>query len=718
MNNIENINIKNNNILIIIDNISQNFRWNKTCMILKRWLIYYINQRIIKKNINTLTIAKTFPIAKSINFDLNNLDINKIIVFLDSILIKQSMDYSFTNIENILNIIIKNNNLELNEIYIFASIFNIKDAKIEYDNKYNDDNFNINTLINIFNFSSYSKIISNNNINEILIQPKYINYDNILIEINKILNIKENILTDYNYELFDKFQLNIYKLFLIESDLILSLTSKFNSEITEQDKYLISSDNLIKYINFINLYDNKENLDNDCKFMLNTKKILKMMLIEYENIDFNIPNPCILNTNIGQNYDTIYRIIQFYKYIYPKILYYHLNYKYKKQYIFKFKNTSKIDIKLNNQIFNYLIDESIEYLTSNISMTHWKDEFENFNSFGLLLKYNSNLMSCKGFYDIKSKILTTYPNTIISSISNNWISLYDYYQLVMDDIDINNLLSFNINNYELIDMLHGNSNIMLPIYINKEHWKLVKSTWSYHLTFINNTFEFDYNKKMDNIYFIVCVEIIKNIIKKKSNVNFIRLLIYIIRTSIQICIDNKYSYNIKITYEKFKNILFNTKTYEKFNLVFIDYLYRLIQIILTGNIEFTTLIIDLNQLFQVYLKLLVKLINTTNETITDENIIKKICTIEEIYTIQIVSISTLFIDLLNFCALMNEFYKVKKFNQFIKYIDKYNGCIPINTNDFNYQTITTIITNIENMQLEKNLNLNYKIIIKDIILHP
>ena len=98
---------------------------------------------------------------------------------------------------------------------------------------------------------------------------------------------------------------------------------------------------------------------------------------------------------------------------------------------------------------------------------------------------------------------------------------------------------------------------MLPIFINKNHWQLVKSFWKYHMSFINNSFEYNYNKRMDNIYFLVLLKNFNNL-NESYNLNKIklipdcdiRLFIYILRTSIQILIDNKYINNIKNEYNR------------------------------------------------------------------------------------------------------------------------------------------------------------------------
>lgn len=197
---------------------------------------------------------------------------------------------------------------------------------------------------------------------------------------------------------------------------------------------------------------------------------------------------------------TIKYIFEFYEVIYPKLIVNDIN------NIYKFSNFSdkKENFKIINE--NEIFCESINYLVSAISMTNWLQEYNDFNPFGLLIKYDSNKHCSKGIFTS----VINYPNICVSSISNNWISIYDYYQLIISSIendeDSTFINSFNINNFIINDGYNGNTNVFLPIYINKDHWKLVKIIWTFHLSFINNSFQYNYNKKMDNIYYFVLLK--------------------------------------------------------------------------------------------------------------------------------------------------------------------------------------------------------------------
>jgi hypothetical protein len=286
---------------------------------------------------------------------------------------------------------------------------------------------------------------------------------------------------------------------------------------------------------------------------------------------------------------------------------------------------------------------------------------------------------------------------LISSVSNNWISLFDYYQLVSIDIDSSFKTNFNINDYIFIDNLHGNSNIMLPIYINPSHWQLTKKYWTFHMGFINKGFEFDYNKKMDNIYFLTILKNIGNIIINKNNQNSIRLFFYILRTCIQICIDNKYSYNNKADYNKHLTLLVETIDIYALDKIFIDYIVRLIQVIITGNISEEEVHNNMSSILNTYIKHSINIDYTPEQieeikNMNDEDKNKEINEIITKYNLNILCYSELSKDLIFFNNLIKYIYSIKRFNQLIKYLDKYNGCLPLDENDLNCDIIDAYLT--------------------------
>jgi uncharacterized protein YozE (UPF0346 family) len=319
-------------------------------------------------------------------------------------------------------------------------------------------------------------------------------------------------------------------------------------------------------------------------------------------------------------------------------------------------------------------------------MTNWKDELIDLNCFGFMINYKISKLSYKGYINDNETILSNYPNIFVNNISNNFVSLNDYYQLIINHLEEEPDFQFNLNNFEVVDNLHGNTNIMLPLYINKEHWAITKKIWNFHFTLINNCLEPYYKRKMDNIYFYVLLKYFntllgKNKITLEYNITSIRLFMYILRTTMQICIDNKYCFNILSDYNKHKEILLVSEDIKKFKNIFNEYLIRLLQIIITSkydNINVKTDLLSIKNKF-LELKLGKKIVN---EELND-NLINE----------QIINFIDLENDLIKLSIFMNELFKIKGFNQFIKMLDNDNGLILENSSHINYSIIKDILKN-------------------------
>jgi hypothetical protein len=686
-------------ILIIIDNISQNYKWCHTFNAIKRWIIYWLNNSLIQKNLKSVTIGKTFPKPKLIKLDNDNLKIEKIIDFFDSIIIKKTQSYDCINIKNIFDMCSKNTfNKELfykggiieneieckySDIYVFCSILQsiLTDNNVTYIKK-----SLINDKIKDIKFTnfSYRKCLPNEpKILETVINQRYIDNYDLYVEISTLLNLKP---TKNNFNSLNNSSINdtLEKLFEIEFE-------------NYKKSYLINKDIVTIYFNYIeelNKNHKFENITESCtnfiKYCINLVRII--LLEKFNNINFNIPQG-IFNSNLPTDY--VLEIIKFYNLVYPKILANHLE-THNKKPSFSLRKINQLNFS-DITLKNYPNDDSTNYLYSNTTMTNWKQEYDNLNPFGIALKYIPHYLSYKGMYE--RELIRTYPNMMISSISNNWLSLFDYYQLVLGDIDTGTKTKFNINEYVFIDNLHGETNIMLPLYINYDHWKIAKIYWSYHMTFINEAFEFDYVKRMDNIYFLTIIKTINIISNTKCNQNIIRLFVYILRTGIQICIDNKYSCNNKSDYNKYFNLLLNSENLQSFNKFFIDYLIRVIQSILTSTIQLQELTGNINKLVEIYIKHLINfeynkeafdIINAMN----NEEKLGVVEQLEEKINLDILAFSELNKDLEFFCKFMNKIYSIKKFNQLIKFLDKNNGCLPIGESELNCEIIYTIINSL------------------------
>ena len=655
---------------IFVDNITFHDN-NIIYKFLKRWIIYKIID-IINNN-HDIIIGKTIPQIIVNKFNNSNLNcVENIVTYIENIIYKKYDDDTYPTIhfKNIIDYFNELNDNNINEIFIITSIN--KDGHFNENNINSINNFlkneNIYNKINLINISK-NKLQEIGNFKNIYnIDFKETKITNIILnQIFKVIinlnffnknSIEKNINLDNNQELLyllgelHKTEKYIYNLILnksyndmelnfIEENLKINLIStniKIKNIFKNYLKSINDSLNLLRNINFKNIYDN-------------------------------------INRKFNNTY--IKYIIEFYEIIYPKLN----NNNFIKNKI----NLSLINIFENKFLENdNFIKKSLDFTNSNLTMTNWLDEYNNYNPFGILIKYKVDKFSYKGIIHGKINLLYSYPNVIINSVNNNWCSIYDYYQLIQLKLDNkdeydeyfeddNN--NFNINNFNITDNLLGDSNVLIPIYINKDHWKLLKPLWKYHLSFIHNCYENEYNKKMDNIYFLIILKKLNLIIdkynsSKQINNNDLILFNYILRTCIQIMIDNKYLNSIKNEHEKYFKILMNDKK-SNVNNVF-NYIIRLIQLIISNNSININLNDYFNKIEKLYLKFFIEqyykidfweMFNQSN----DEKLKKeKLDEINKNY----INENIYWFNLKNDLTILNQFiieiYNKSGFNQYIK----------------------------------------------------
>jgi hypothetical protein len=221
---------------------------------------------------------------------------------------------------------------------------------------------------------------------------------------------------------------------------------------------------------------------------------------------------------------------------------------------------------------------------------------------------------------------------------------------------------------------------------------------------------------MDNIYYLTLLKCFNNFSNDIVNLNdnYIRLFINILRTCIQITIDNKYMNSTINEFNKYHEILVNDtkKTkYENIKNYATDYIIRILQLIVSSNSNLNQIKLNLQEirkiLFKHYIEENYKLDFWENfNTLTNDIKLNELKKIEESCIYEYNSWINLEIDLICICEFINKLYKLNNFNQFTKFIDKYNGCIPIDTNTFiNCNIIKSTYLNLEN---EKKFNIkNY-----------
>ena len=701
------------NLLVFFDNTT--FKINNIILnYLKRLIIYeIIYKNIYKGEIGDVYIFKTNPslIEIKLNEQNNKINIVTLLNTINNVIYKEYNSYDSLCFKKILDRITDfEKNTINNKIIIICSI-DSENYFPELNVKYMDELFStFKSEIKLINISKYSFI------------------NKLCPKINEtFIDIKE----------FKIENLNIQQLFNSNSDF--DYITYGNSIIDDKDKILKfdinMGDNLLNYLLFIDCVEksilsnvkNKLNQDNNIELI---KKILSINFLSDNTILLNILKSFqkSINNIIYRITDSFYKlpisklddylsqtyikyILEFYEIIYPKIYknnISNLSLINNKNLIKKNNSeTSKISLKLLPNL--NINDKSIEYLRSTLSLTNWNEEYNNFNPFGFLIKYNPCKFSYKGILDINSSIIKSYPNMIINSVTTNWIGLYDYYQLILSDYEENpndfsniNKEIFNISNFNIIDNIQGDGNVLLPIYINQYHWELTKSIWSYHISFINNCFEPEYNKKMDNIYFLTFLKIFNNLKQIDSNTNvksIIRLFCYLLRTCLQILIDNKFLHSIKKDYPKYLELVLNTDQLDKNNNLS-DWIVRLLQLIISNECGIEQLEKDLDQINRhIFNKFIIsnykmdfwEMINDPNtipEKINQELDILKNHVLQD-------NISWLFFnhDIRIINKIVKQIYSIKGFNQFIKILDLSNGFIEDDNQNYpiNMLTLSKII---------------------------
>jgi len=636
-------------LLLFIDNISFNKKWGTILNFIKKWFIYYLNNEIIQNNIEQLKIIKLFPRTELILDTKNdNMKIENIIKFFSGIIFKNIM--SNTDLLSLID-----NSIDYDLIIIFSL------RKVLYcPNIYEYIEMSHIKNILVFNFDNAKQTPDSMlGTKELIIKKATKNFYEVFITNNinsfdkmiEAMNNRINIIKTYDYQ-----NITINNLQKILIDLYNLENTIFNSK-----NQSLNTESLLECINNYDL--SVFHSEDYYMFLKYTIKFIKSMLTTNHNNN--------LISNSFNDSDKIFKhIFDFYQIVYPKI---HKLLK-EENLLFNF-DLSSVNVNIHDikdKDYANLIkndDTSETYLNSIISMSNWKDELTDLNCFGLLLKYNIRKgIKNKNFNLIKYYgIISEYPNIFVSNISNNFISINDYYQLILNHLQEEPDFVFDLNNFEVIDSYHGNANIMLPLYINKEHWYIFNKIKRYHLTLINNYLEPYYNSKMDDIYFFVLLKSFNTMLLKNSN-DSIRLTIYILRTAMQICIDNKYCLNVKNECAKYYNDLLSSQTIYNFKQIYNDFLVRFIQMIITSKVDILKTLNEFENIKEHYI-----LINKENDVVNYLNLHN---------------------DLLKLTSFMDNLFKISGFNQLMKNIDASNGMLDNHNSNFNLSIFKNIIIKI------------------------
>lgn len=201
----------------------------------------------------------------------------------------------------------------------------------------------------------------------------------------------------------------------------------------------------------------------------------------------------------------------------------------------------KTFIESNENLTNIKLNDSCDFFNSSITLSNWFEEIQNNNCLGLLIKITSSELAKMG---ILGSAIT------VQNITTSYLSIADYINTSMDYFEKNKNLQFgDLNKKNIITgMAIGEANAVIPLYINKYHWKIVKKYIEPLLGIIvsHNPFNFGNNHK--SIFYTIFVDMTHRLFKHdKTNLNnnYIKTYMAYFRTCAEICFENKYNHGIK-----------------------------------------------------------------------------------------------------------------------------------------------------------------------------
>jgi hypothetical protein len=501
---------------------------------------YEFFQNVIKNNLNLINyqIIYTSDITK-IHYDFKILGLNYDLNY--------NSNYELHNLNKDIYKICKN---ELYTVILFTG----------YNNTLIIDKYNI----NFFKMFMYNTNIEINNL--------VICYNS---EICQTTNNMFQYITDIA---------TITTIEIIDSNIkdIINYKHVINNSLTDVDNITFFHQNNNKYIknyitykiNGFNKYVKTINLENNDFKLIDFK--LQLLSIQNYFIDLVNKNYIIKNTNIykiyintlnyykkyiKENYSSIISCITFnYNLLQEKYIIYNLNnqpidylfniylnitssFIKNKMYNVYIKNIKKIkNIKYDQPLINLdnenqtILNKSLEFYVSYISLTNWKDEIDNNQCLGLLINCKCNESDILGFTS-NTITINNVTNTLISieQIYDGHIFFYNKYLKFDNGKEYTNMIS---------GLLIGNGNAMIPLYINKYHWKIAETKVEEQISVAITQNPYSFKVKMLDIYSHVLLKFIEYIVYTDNSNKNIKLFISLIITMIKLKLNFNFNYNI------------------------------------------------------------------------------------------------------------------------------------------------------------------------------
>ena len=183
-----------------------------------------------------------------------------------------------------------------------------------------------------------------------------------------------------------------------------------------------------------------------------------------------------------------------------------------------------------------MFDQSCDFYNSTFTLSNWYDEIQFGGAMGIIAKISSSKLIALG---INSNIL-------IENITSTFYPITDFIEHVLTHYE-NQPTIRSINKENIIyDNTIGAGNVVIPLYINKYHWKFSKYYMKPMLGILSSHHPLGYSKRHEMLLFQILISMVCHTFTiTHINNQWIQCFISVLRTCSQISFDNKYNYGIK-----------------------------------------------------------------------------------------------------------------------------------------------------------------------------
>ena len=209
------------------------------------------------------------------------------------------------------------------------------------------------------------------------------------------------------------------------------------------------------------------------------------------------------------------------------------------------KHDAFFDLELENENPQYKkFIESCDFFNSVMSLTNWYDEIKNNSIMGLLCKLTISPLCKLGVSGSKIQI---------DNITTSYFPLEDYLAHVIQHFNRKNLPNHdfgNLNNEIIINgTAIGDGNSIVPLYINKYHWKIAQNYSDPLFGTIISHNPLTYTKTHSEFMFVMLIEMTRRLFVPNATYilseTSIRTYFALYRTCAEICFDKGYIRGIK-----------------------------------------------------------------------------------------------------------------------------------------------------------------------------